>query len=72
MSVTTRKGLAANIYFATDDPEEAIAVANESGVRFLVFRVDPETGFPTIIFDARDNTDLPPPSVASNSDTPCK
>jgi hypothetical protein len=53
------EGLDANIYFACDDPQDAIAVANESGVGFVVVRVDHDTGFPTIIFDARSNTDLP-------------
>lgn len=53
------EGLDANIYYACDDPEEAKAAANESGFNFVVVRADPDTGFPTIIFDARNNTDLP-------------
>jgi hypothetical protein len=53
------EGLDANTYYACDDPDDAVAVANEAGVAFVVVRVDHDTGFPTIIFDARFNAELP-------------
>ena len=53
-----KSGLDAERYFATNELEEAIDVANQIGVRFVVVRVDARTGDHWLVFDSRNNEEL--------------
>jgi hypothetical protein len=52
-------GLNAERYFATHELDEAIDVANQIGVRFVVVRIDGRTGDHWLVLDTRDNEELP-------------
>ena len=56
---TPALGLEANIFFASNDLAEAKLVANEIGFNSMIVRVDPDTGEPSLVYDAAFNEELP-------------